>query len=233
MVIGNGLIGKSFKEKYGEREDVLIFASGVSDSREQRQAEFDREWALLKKHVAENGEGRQFIYFSTISIHDPSLRNNPYQQHKLAIEQYIGDSLTNYLIVRAPNVIGSGGNKTNLLNFLHTKIQQGEPFEVWEHAERNILDVQDLFTLVDGLIAKRTPSTTIDLVYPHTYAILEIVAVMEACLLKRARSKVVPKGASYVPEVTDLVRDLYRETGVYVNKDYLTLVVRHHFECAP
>ena len=231
MVIGNGLIGKTFREKYGERDDVLIFASGVSNSREQRASEYERERKLLEQHVTRNGVERQFVYFSTISIYDPSLKNNPYQQHKLAMEGYLKDTSTNYLIVRAPNVIGHGGNKTNLLNFLHDRIDQGEPFEVWEHAERNILDVHDLFILVDRLIEKKITSATIDLVYPHTYAILEIVAVMEACLLKRAHTTVVPRGESYVPDISKQVRQLYREAGVYVNKDYLARVVRHNFEC--
>lgn len=232
MVVGNGLIGRSFERRFSERSDVLIFASGVSNSNETRESEFNREWELLKSHIEEIDKASKVVYFSSISIYDPSLKDNPYQQHKLRIEDYLQSHLSNYLIVRSPNVVGQGGNDATLLNFLYWKIKNEEPFEVWEHAERNILHVDDFFTLVDRLIKDLNTTTTVDLIYPYSYSILEIVAVMEACLLKRAKFTVVNKGTSYVPSISDRVRQLYHEGGIYVNQDYLPRVVRQVFGCA-
>ena len=47
MIIGAGFIAKSFEEYYKTREDIVIFASGVSDSQCSDIMEFYREEKLL------------------------------------------------------------------------------------------------------------------------------------------------------------------------------------------
>ena len=49
MIIGNGLIAKSLQEI--DSENVLFFASGVSNSLETRDSEFEREYFLLKETI--------------------------------------------------------------------------------------------------------------------------------------------------------------------------------------
>ncbi len=97
MVIGNGLIANSFCKAYGNDPKVLVFASGVSNSRCTDVKEFQREFQLVKDNSNFNG---LFIYFSTCSIEDPSLRNSQYIKHKNKIELYISQNITNYLKIR-------------------------------------------------------------------------------------------------------------------------------------
>ena len=47
MIIGNGLLAKAFIE-YKNNDEIVIFASGVSNSLEEKQSEFKRETDLLK-----------------------------------------------------------------------------------------------------------------------------------------------------------------------------------------
>jgi hypothetical protein len=49
MIIGNGLIAKSFKKKKNYFKNVIIFASGVSNSKNTNLKEFKREEKLVKK----------------------------------------------------------------------------------------------------------------------------------------------------------------------------------------
>lgn len=49
MVVGGGQIAKAFSS-YSDDCGVVIFASGVSDSREVNISEFDKEKSLLEYH---------------------------------------------------------------------------------------------------------------------------------------------------------------------------------------
>ena len=50
MVVGNGLIAKAF-EFYLKDDHTIIFASGVSNSLEQKRSEFERD--PMKSHRSE------------------------------------------------------------------------------------------------------------------------------------------------------------------------------------
>ena len=52
MIIGNGLIANLFREN--DRENVVFFASRVSNSLETEKSAFLREENLLRKHLTEN-----------------------------------------------------------------------------------------------------------------------------------------------------------------------------------
>jgi hypothetical protein len=55
MIIGNGIIANAVRSY--DREDIIFFASGVSNSLETRVSEFEREFSLLKT-VYENNRKR-------------------------------------------------------------------------------------------------------------------------------------------------------------------------------
>ena len=134
MVIGNGLISKSFDD-YIDNEDYLIYASGVSDSSEDRDSEYDREFNLIKNHISTNSK---FIYFSTINNGD-----SKYFLHKRNMEKYIIDNSNNYLIFRLPNVVGDGGNINNIFNYLNKKIINDEFIKV-QNVNRSLIDIGDV-----------------------------------------------------------------------------------------
>ena len=46
MVVGTGLLAKAFLE-YENDDNIIVFASGVSNSKEISREEFDREKLLL------------------------------------------------------------------------------------------------------------------------------------------------------------------------------------------
>lgn len=114
MVIGNGLLAKTF-ETYHASNDVLIFASGVSNSKETNPEAFKRELALLKATI-QNYPKAKLVYFSTASITDASVNTSAYVQHKIALENYIKSTTTNYLILRVSNVVGVNGNPNHKLD---------------------------------------------------------------------------------------------------------------------
>ena len=66
MVLGNGLLANAFSA-FKDDKDVFVFASGVSNSKENNPLEFEKEFQLLKDKIREN-TGVKLIYFSTCSI---------------------------------------------------------------------------------------------------------------------------------------------------------------------
>ena len=83
MVVGNGLLAVSFKKNIEKYANYIIFASGVSNSKEIDNNVFLREKLLLIKTLSEN-EKKKLIYFSSILT---DTIDSPYYNHKKDIEE--------------------------------------------------------------------------------------------------------------------------------------------------
>ena len=88
MIIGKGLIAKAFLE-YENDDNIIVFASGVSNSKEISREEFDREKLLLNDYLEKYGKNKHFIYFSTCSIDDTYFERSEYTKHKINMEKII------------------------------------------------------------------------------------------------------------------------------------------------
>lgn len=175
MIIGNGIIANAVKSY--DREDIIFFASGVSNSLETRASEFERELSLLKT-IYEGNREKKLIYFSTLSIHDQSKQNSPYVIHKKEIEDYIENNVDHYLILRIGNIVGKGGNPNTLFNFLKTQIANNNEFTLHLKARRLLLDIEDICRFVEshGLQAH---NKTINFSFPYYYDLKEIINAIE------------------------------------------------------
>ena len=112
MIVGKGLIASLFTEV--DQEDIVIFASGVSNSSETNPAEFYREEKLVRETLSQYSEAL-FVYFSTCSIYDSSKSNSPYVLHKLHMEDIIHTAAKKYLILRVSNAVGKVGKWSTFL----------------------------------------------------------------------------------------------------------------------
>jgi hypothetical protein len=106
MIIGDGDIASAIKD----RDDILFFASGVSNSRETSKEEFDREMDLLRAQ----GNHHHIVYFSTLSVF---YQDTPYTQHKLRMENLVKSVAHIYTIMRLGNITW-GKNPNTLINYL-------------------------------------------------------------------------------------------------------------------
>jgi len=129
-VIGNGTIAKAIIDK----KDKIFFASGVSNSQENRESEYQKEIDLLEKQ----NKNKHIVYFSTLSVY---FTNSRYTQHKRFIEEYIKNNFRHYTIVRLGNTTWAG-NRKHLVNFFRNKITNNEPFEIRDEY-RYILDKEE------------------------------------------------------------------------------------------
>lgn len=147
MIIGNGLLANSLRSN--DRKNVVFFCSGVSNSGETKPEAFQRELALLR---AQNPDAL-LVYFSTVSIFNPSKKNSPYILHKCNMENEIGALFHDHLIIRLPNMMGEGGNGSNLFPYFMKAIAEGKTVGVFDNTHRELMEVELLPEIVNALLA--------------------------------------------------------------------------------
>ena len=149
MIIGNGLIAKSFKKKSKFFKNIIIFASGLSNSKNSNKLEFQRERRLLKKYL--KIKTKKLIYFSTLDVF--RSKKTPYIIHKRNVEKILIKK-KNTLIVRLPQLIGRSNNKNTLFNFLMFNLKKNKKIKIFINYYRNFVDVLDLVLLIINLNKK-------------------------------------------------------------------------------
>jgi nucleoside-diphosphate-sugar epimerase len=179
MVIGNGLISNSFNG-YIYNKDYLIFASGVSNSKEDRDCEYEREYNLIKNYINTNSK---FIYFSTINNGD-----SKYFLHKKNMENYIIDNSNNYLIFRLPNVVGDGGNINNIFNYLNKKIINDELIKV-QNVNRSLIDIDDVKNICEYCFNLKNKILNISNI--EIIKVIDIVNIMSSELNKSTKKEII------------------------------------------
>jgi dTDP-4-dehydrorhamnose reductase len=146
MIIGNGLLANSLRDI--DRESVTFFCSGVSDSGETNPLAFEREFSLLRMQDSQE----LLCYFSTVSIFNPSKQHTPYILHKLKMEHEIRTTFPEHLIIRLPNMMGEGGNGSNLFPYFMRSITDGKTVTIFDNTHRELMEVQLLPSIVDALL---------------------------------------------------------------------------------
>ncbi len=198
MIIGNGLLANAFAE-FGPEDKIVIFASGVSNSTETGAAAFDREIDLLNECIDRYRE-KKWVYFSTCSVTDPSLSRSAYILHKLRIEEIIRERLKHFVIFRVSNIVGGTSNPHTVMNYLVRCIAGGDEFNLWERAERNFIDIDDVVRIVGTVLREDIfRNGTVNIANPKNTSIVKLVELIESFLGKKAVCTREPSGGS--PEI--------------------------------
>ncbi|MBL7766755.1 MAG: hypothetical protein JNJ58_11715 [Chitinophagaceae bacterium] len=219
MIVGKGLLAQTF-ELFSKDKDVLLFCSGVSNSTCTSESEFEREKILLKENLYLH-QDKHFIYFSTCSIYDPTLRGQAYVNHKLMMEGIIQEKHPRYSIFRLSNLAGQTSNQFTILNYLYSAIRDGITFELWQHAERNIIDVTDVFKTVSCILDdKLFINKVVNIANTQNYPVVTIVEVIEKFLSKKGVYKLIDKGAGF-PILLNEVMPIYQKMNIRFQENYL------------
>lgn len=114
MIIGHGDLASVLPNW----DDLLFFASGVSNSQEKRESEYQREIDLLLEQPRE----AHIVYFSSLAVFYSDTR---YTQHKLAMEALVKDNFKRYTIIRLGNITW-GTNPNTLINYFRNQRKEGK-----------------------------------------------------------------------------------------------------------
>lgn len=225
MIVGNGLIASLFTEC--DQENIIFFASGVSNSLETKKEEFLREENLIKKTITDN-PNKVFIYFSTCSIYDSSKAESQYVLHKLKMEQIIIQLCPQYLILRLSNAVGNGGNPNLLMNYLVRSVKNEEIINVHTKATRNLIDVEDIKNITNQLIDKQYFNKIINIAYPENYTIIEILEIMEKFYQTKLYLNLVKSGSGYGIDTHD-VESYFIQHALTNKETYLHKILEKYY----
>ncbi len=131
MIIGHGDIASALPK----RDDLLFFASGVSNSQEKRESQYKREVDLLLKQ----DRSAHIVYFSSLAVLYSKTR---YAKHKRTIEGIIKEQFPKYTILRIGNITW-GVNPHTIINYFRGQIQKKRPIEV-KNVYRYVVDKDEL-----------------------------------------------------------------------------------------
>ena len=225
MIVGNGLIANLFREN--DRENVVFFASGVSNSLETEKSAFLREENLLRKHLTENPK-KIFIYFSTCSIYDSSKNGSLYVNHKLKMERLVEDLAKEYVILRVSNAVGKGGNPNLLMNYLVNSVKEEKIINVHTLATRNLIDADDVKNITLKFINENSFNKIINVAYLENFSTIQILEILEKHFNKTAKTSLVKSGQSYLISIPE-AEAYFAENKLTEKKEYLLRIIKRYY----
>lgn len=134
-IIGRGDIASALTD----RQDVLFFASGVSNSKETNPGPYQRELQLLMRQPKDI----HIVYFSSLCIY---YLNTEYARHKRIMENTIRNHWNSYSIIRLGN-IEWGKNPNTLINYL-----KSHPDAHVQETHRHIISIDEFRYWMDLII---------------------------------------------------------------------------------
>lgn len=197
MVVGNGMIANAFKQ-YVDDDKVIIFASGVSNSKETSEKEFKREEDLLRSL----DKSKLLIYFGTCSVNDPTIQRSPYVAHKICMEYVIRYQFKKSIIFRLPIVVGNTKNPNTFFNYFKEKISSESEVEVDLLASRYLIDADDLSEILSKIIDQYKSSEEfgqkqMTIAFNNKTMVTDIIDMMMEILGKKSDITLTHKGCDY------------------------------------
>lgn len=225
MIIGRGLLAKAFAPSFELDDNILIFASGVSNSAETRQEEFDREHTLLQSFLT---GGRRLVYFSSCAVANPYQARTPYFLHKSEMENHVLHN--GGLVLRLPQVVGNSRNHNTLTNFLFDRLTNDTAFNLWAHVERNLIDVDHVVRIATTLIRSNFAPDRIpvSIASPRSISMLDLVNVFEYILQKKGNYNILDKKIPFPIEST-LCQQIAANIGISFDEQYLERLLRKYY----
>ena len=182
MIIGKGLIAETISNYFDKinlnHENYLIFASGVSNSKENRDSEFQREIDLFNNTILEH-KNKIIVYFSSCALVNKKFLDIPYYEHKYNMENLIKGT-NNFIILRLPQVIGNSNNENTILNFFIKKIRNNEKLNIQKNTYRYFVDINDVSIFLGFLLKHEIKNIILDFGNFYRYPIPKVVKILKS-----------------------------------------------------
>lgn len=226
-VIGSGLLAKAFRKELFSKP-TLIFASGVSDSLENRESEFDREIQLIEKTLSIYSQ-HKIVYFSSNICGDNQI-NTPYVQHKRRVEQILIDSKCDVAIFRLPQIVGCVKNNT-LVSYLVRQVAAGSELQLKRRASRNILDVSDVKRLVVHVLnSTEINNLVLSLGSGRDISVIELAKKIAELLQKPLKYKILDGGDNQEVDTSQLSNIVGKNDLVFKPDYYFDVLAKYVVE---
>ncbi len=226
MIIGYGFLANAFNDRIGE--NLVVFASGVSDSACTDESSFLREEQLLLNTIADNHD-KCLVYFSSCGVISETLLSVPYYRHKLKMEQIICATHSQYLIFRLPQVIGKSRNSKTLVNNFFDYVTDGQEITIQRFSKRYFIDIDHVVLFVNHVYKELVlKNKIINIACPQEYTALELLQVIETLTGLSAKYQVVDAGSYYNLD-TSLFAKEASILQIELSDNYLMRAIQKHY----
>jgi nucleoside-diphosphate-sugar epimerase len=224
IIVGNGLLAKEFSKNKTD-DDVLIIASGVSNSKEIKEEEFVREENLIRD-VLQMHKNLKIVFFSTCSI--MQSEKTPYILHKIKMEQLIRNLAMSHYIFRLPQAVGIVNNNTLVSNLVKNAYLNNRIL-IQNDAFRNPLDVEDISRIVLKVVETKIPPNRdfLNISPSNEIRVLDIAEEIRSLLCSESKIILVPGGERYSIDNSDLKRYIDEKDRIFSEK-YSVEVIRKY-----
>jgi nucleoside-diphosphate-sugar epimerase len=226
MVVGNGMMAQAFA-KFKKTPEVIIYASGVSNSNVTDLSELHREVETISQYL---NTSECLVYFSTLSIYDSTVQNSLHVQHKKRMEELIKTSCKKYIIFRIPIVIGKSNNPHTLINTLLNQIRKGETLRVFKKAFRYVIDIDDIVEIATPIILNQKNHNSIwNMCFNNNTSIQEIITYIEDVIGIVAKKQYIDKGDKYIVPNDNFLQYL-DSIGYKLPTDYINQTLKKYYK---
>ena len=218
MVIGNGMLAHRFAS-YQDNEHVVIFASGVTNSKETSPSEFAREAGLLASVISSN-PSKILVYLSTSAIYDSTTKNSQFVKHKLLMENYVKQHVKSFYIFRVSQIIGRANN-TTLINYILNTIDDGLELTIWSNATRNLIALDDVYHIIDAVLLNGDlRNQIINIANPNNIRMVDLVKDVIQVYQKPVNLHLIDAGGEFEQINIDSTLPFIESLGIQFNEDY-------------
>ena len=231
-IFGNGFIAKNLK-KLNLPNKFFIYAAGVSNSNIKQNKFYLREikqFNIIKKKI--NSE-KIFVYISSLSVENKSLKHDKYVKNKLIIESIIKKEVKNYIIIRLPQVVGKNRNKYTITNFIYNTVKEGKKFYLWENSKRNLIDIDDVSKIIKKyLLDKPKINSVINIFNPNSITVKDLLKIFSKILSKKIILKVLKKKNKNI-NLKSLKKNTFLPNKYYdnmKNNSYIKKILIKHYK---
>ena len=212
MIVGNGMISSYFRRysNFETNNSHIIFASGISSSLNVSDENINRECKLIDDILKENKK-IPIIYFSSSFV---GFVDTKYYQHKLNMERYIQDRNESTLIIRIPQLVGSGGNPENFFNFIVNKIKNCETISTSKNTSRALIDVIDLVSFVDAV---KFETGVINFAYIEMTPVVDICNIIGNVVMRSPIISFMETDNHKMPNNSEIVEDVISKLNICKN----------------
>ncbi|MFF2080892.1 NAD-dependent epimerase/dehydratase family protein [Kitasatospora sp. NPDC058162] len=186
-IVGTGFLARNLRPLADSYPDTVALAAGVSWASGTSAADFAREAELLRRTARRcAAEGLRLMFFSTAATgmyglaegpgreDGPVTPCTPYGAHKLALEGLLRDTGADHLILRLGHLVGPDQPEHQLLPTLLRQLREGT-IRIQRGAARDLIDVTDVVTVVDRLLALDLRAETVNVASGAAIPVEEIV----------------------------------------------------------
>lgn len=235
-VMGSGFLAANLATLSTSHPGVVVAAFGVSVASGIPESDFAREATRLYELMSRcERRHERLVFFSTASAamysvpgemgreDGPVFPSTAYGRHNLALEAVLAASPIDYLVLRLTHVVGPAQHAQMLVPSLVRQVQSGA-VRLYRGARRDLIDVADLVTVVDRLLATGVSRTVVNVASGTAVPVERLVDHIEAKLGVRTEREYVRDMASQ-PVSTARLHRLVPEIGWIGREDYYRRVL--------